>query len=155
MKKYLFVGILSFLILGCTNTPKRVELTPEEIVQVKNNNVGAELLIKKALLKEMSEYKYTIEEKNELDSAKENIEIEFFLNNRSSKNVVVTDEEVLQIYEANKEQLKGIKPEIALPQIKEQLFLQKLNQEKVNYINSLVEKYNMNEKIKEYFPVEK
>ena len=71
------------------------------------------------------------------------------------KKVNVSDEEVLAIYNANKDKLKDIKMEIALPQIREQLFLQKVNNEKINYINSLIEKNQLNDKIKLYFPKEK
>lgn len=155
MKKYLFLGILTVLLIGCNNVSKKVELTPKEISQIgENSNQGAEILVRKAIIKEMSEYKYTPEEKKMLDEALENLEIEFFLNRVSVKRVNITDEQVLSIYEANKEQLKNIKPEIALPQIKEQLILQQANREKINYINSLVEKYQLNEKFKTYFPTE-
>ncbi|WP_294704426.1 hypothetical protein [uncultured Fusobacterium sp.] len=155
MKKYLFLGILTVLLIGCNNVSKKVELTPKEISQIgENSNQGAEILVRKAIIKEMSEYKYTPEEKKMLDEALENLEIEFFLNRVSVKRVNITDEQVLSIYEANKEQLKNIKPEIALPQIKEQLILQQANREKINYINSLVEKYQLNEKFKTYFPTQ-
>lgn len=155
MKKYLFLGILTVLLIGCNNVSKKVELTPKEISQIgENSNQGAEILVKKAIIKEMSEYKYIPEEKKMLDEALENLEIEFFLNRVSVKRVNITDEQVLSIYEANKEQLKNIKPEIALPQIKEQLILQQANREKINYINSLVEKYQLNEKFKTYFPTQ-
>lgn len=155
MKKYLFLGILTVLLIGCNNVSKKVELTPKEISQIgENSNQGAEILVRKAIIKEMSEYKYTPEEKKMLDEALENLEIEFFLNRVSVKRVNLTDEQVLSIYEANKEQLKNIKPEIALPQIKEQLILQQANREKINYINSLVEKYQLNEKFKTYFPTQ-
>lgn len=155
MKKYLFLGILTVMLIGCNNVSKKVELTPKEISQIEeNSNQGAEILVRKAIIKEMSEYKYTPEEKKMLDEALENLEIEFFLNRVSVKRVNITDEQVLSIYEANKEQLKNIKPEIALPQIKEQLILQQANREKINYINSLVEKYQLNEKFKTYFPTQ-
>lgn len=155
MEKYLFLGILTVLLIGCNNVSKKVELTPKEISQIgENSNQGAEILVRKAIIKEMSEYKYTPEEKKMLDEALENLEIEFFLNRVSVKRVNLTDEQVLSIYEANKEQLKNIKPEIALPQIKEQLILQQANREKINYINSLVEKYQLNEKFKTYFPTQ-
>lgn len=155
MKKYLFLGILTVLLIGCNNVSKKVELTPKEISQIgENSNQGAEILVRKAIIKEMSEYKYTPEEKKMLDEALENLEIEFFLNRVSVKRVNIADEQVLSIYEANKEQLKNIKPEIALPQIKEQLILQQANREKINYINSLVEKYQLNEKFKTYFPTQ-
>ena len=77
------------------------------------------------------------------------------MNRLAVKKVNVSDEEVLAIYNANKDKLKDIKMEIALPQIREQLFLQKVNNEKINYINSLIEKNQLNDKIKLYFPKEK
>lgn len=151
MKKYILLGILSVMLIGCTNTSSKIELTPSEIKEVESNqNEIAGILIKKAILKDMNGYKYNKEEKEALDEAKENLEIEFYLNRIATKRVKVTDEQVRNIYEANKEQLKGMAPEIVLPQIKEQLILQQINAEKVNYINSLVEKYNLNDKFKSY-----
>ena len=151
MKKYILLGILSIMVVGCSNAPKKVELTPTEVKELGNNqNAIASTLIKKAVLKEMSEYKYTPEESKAIKQAKENLEIEFYLDRVATKRVNVTDEQVVALYEANKEQLKDIKAEVALPQIKEQLILQQVNNEKVNYINSLVEKYNLNEKFKSY-----
>lgn len=153
MKKYLFLGALLLLSVGCSNIPPRVELTPNEISKLNGNtNVGAEILIKKAILNDMAKYTYTEEEKNALKESKENIEIEFYLNRLASKKVNITDEKVLEVYNANKEKLKEIKPEIALPQIKEQLILQQINNEKIKYINSLVEKYQLNSKLNSYFP---
>ena len=72
------------------------------------------------------------------------------MNRLATKRAKVTDEQVINIYEANKDQLKNISPEIALPQIKEQLLLQQINLEKINYINSLIEKYNLNDIFKYY-----
>lgn len=72
------------------------------------------------------------------------------MNRLATKRAKVTDEQVINIYEANKVQLKNISPEIALPQIKEQLLLQQVNLEKINYINSLIEKYNLNDVFKSY-----
>ncbi len=72
------------------------------------------------------------------------------MNRLATKRAKVTDEQVINIYEANKVQLKNISPEIALPQIKEQLLLQQVNFEKINYINSLIEKYNLNDIFKSY-----
>ena len=103
----------------------------------------------------MTKYNYTLEEKEALKENKENLEIEFYMNRLAVKKVNVSDEEVLAIYNANKDKLKDIKMEIALPQIREQLFLQKVNNEKINYINSLIEKNQLNDKIKLYFPKEK
>ena len=150
MKKYIVLGIVALAAVGCSNT-SRVELTPTEIKEIgKNQDEIAGNLIKKAILKDMSGYKYTPEESKALKEAKENLEIEFYLDRIAVKRVTITDEEVISIYEANKEQLKGVKPEVVLPQIKEQLIFQQVNEEKANYINSLVEKYNLNDKFKSY-----
>lgn len=145
MRKYILLGILSVVLIGCSNTSSKIELTPSEIREVENNqNEIAGILIKKAILKDMNGYKYDREE------TKENLEIEFYLNRLATKRAKVTDEQVINIYEANKDQLKNISPEIALPQIKEQLLLQQINLEKINYINSLIEKYNLNDIFKSY-----
>lgn len=39
-----------------------------------------------------------------------------------------------------------------LPEIKEKLFLQRVSDEKVKYMNSLVTKYDLNNILKKYFP---
>lgn len=151
MKKYILLGIVTLTMLGCSNTPTKVELTPTEIKEIGNNqNEIAGVLLKKAILKDMVGYRYTSEENKMLKEAKENLEVEFYLDRIAAKRATITDEQVIAVYEANKEQLKGMNPEIVLPQIKEQLILQQINVEKVNYINSLVEKYNLNEKFKSY-----
>ena len=152
MKKYLLLGsIILLLITGCSNITPKVELTPTEITKLNgDSNKGAELLIRKAILNDMTKYNYTLEEKEALKENKENLEIEFYLNRLATKRAKVTDEQVINIYEANKVQLKNISPEIALPQIKEQLLLQQVNFEKINYINSLIEKYNLNDIFKSY-----
>lgn len=157
MKKYLLLGsIILLLITGCSNITPKVELTPIEITKLNgDSNKGAELLIREAILNDMTKYNYTLEEKEALKENKENLEIEFYMNRLAVKKVNVSDEEVLAIYNANKDKLKDIKMEIALPQIREQLFLQKVNNEKINYINSLIEKNQLNDKIKLYFPKEK
>ena len=81
MRKYILLGILSVVLIGCSNTSSKIELTPSEIREVENNqNEIAGILIKKAILKDMNGYKYDREEKEALDEAKENLEIEFYLN---------------------------------------------------------------------------
>lgn len=139
------------------SAPKvEINLTQEEVNSTDGNaNLGAQLLVRKAVLKEMEANKYTPEEEKELNSAIENLKLEFFLNRTASKNVTVSDEEVLATYKENGEKLKNVDIEVVFPQIKEKIFLYKVNNEKINYMNSLVEKYRLNDKIKEYYkPVE-
>lgn len=164
MKKQ-FIILSAFLILlgGCNQegnvAPKKIEikLTEEEVKEAGNNsNIGAQILVKKAILKEMSEVKYTEEEKKELESIKEKmkeeIEMEYFLNKKAMETTNVDDMEVLEVYQNNIEKLKNIDIVEVLPQLKEQMLLNKREQEKVNYMNSLVGKYDLNNILAEYFP---
>lgn len=157
MKKYLVFATLLVTLMGCSAvSPKKavdIKLTQEELTQVGNNkNLAASILVKKSILKEMSEYKYTSEEKKSLAEAIENTQLEFYLNNLASKKVIVTDEEVLKVYNDNADKLKNMDPQQVLPQIKQQLLLHKIPNERTNYLNSLVDKYDLNNLLNSYFP---
>ena len=158
MKKYLVLTSILFTIMGCSAvSPKKnveIKLTQEDLKNAGNNkNIGASILVKKSILKEMSEYKYTPEEEKTLEDTLENVQIEFYLNNLASKKVTVTDEEVLKVYNNNIDKLKNIDKNTALSQIKHQIFLQKVTNEKTEYMNSLVNKYDLNTLLNKYFPL--
>lgn len=160
MKKQLFaLSILVLLFGGCktqenaTEKNLKITLTQEEVKEAENNsNIGAQILVRKAILKEMSSIKYTEEEKKELEEIKKNVEIDYFLNKKAMETTKVDDMEVLQVYQNNADKLKDTDITIILPQLKEQMILQRREEEKVKYMNTLVEKYNLNEELKKYFP---
>lgn len=160
MKKQLFaLSILVLLFGGCktqenaTEKNLKITLTQEEVKEAENNsNIGAQILVRKAILKEMSSIKYTEEEKKELEEIKKNVEIDYFLNKKAMETTKVDDMEVLQVYQNNADKLKNTDITIILPQLKEQMILQRREEEKVKYMNTLVEKYNLNEELKKYFP---
>lgn len=160
MKKQLFaLSIFVLLFGGCktqenaTEKNLKITLTQEEVKEAENNsNIGAQLLVRKAILKEMSSIKYTEEEKKELEEIKKNVEIDYFLNKKAMETTKVDDMEVLQVYQNNADKLKDTDITIILPQLKEQMILQRREEEKVKYMNTLVEKYNLNEELKKYFP---
>ena len=64
----------------------------------------------------------------------------------------VDDMEVLQVYQNNMDKLKDQDIVQILPQIKDQMVLQRREEEKVKYMNSLVEKYDLNAELKKHFP---
>ncbi len=133
-----------------------VRLTKEEIKNAgADKNKAAAILVEKAVFKEMSKAEYTPEEKEQLKKLKKNIEKEFFLNKKAGENIVISDETVLAVYKNNAEKLKGKNPAVILPQIKEQLYLKKLNEERVKYMNSLVSDYKLNDELKKIFPENK
>ena len=132
-----------------------IKLTKAELELLKDNKDGiAQLLVRKAILAEMEKKKYTEEEKKYLEEMKLNLEIEFYLNSIAQKTVQVYDYELLEVYKNNAELLKDKNTVEVYPQLQQALFNQKLGEEKVKVINKLVEKYKINDVLKEYVKIE-
>ena len=132
-----------------------IKLTKEELeVLGENKDAIAQLLVRKAILNEMKTKKYTEEEKKYLEEMKLNMEIEFYLNSIAQKTVQVFDYELLEVYKDNAELLKDKNTVEVYPQLQQALFNQKLGEEKVKVINELVEKYKINDVLKEYVKIE-
>ncbi|EHO77299.1 hypothetical protein HMPREF0402_03455 [Fusobacterium ulcerans 12-1B] len=64
------------------------------------------------------------------------------------------DYELLEVYKNNAELLKDKNTVEVYPQLQQALFNQKLGEEKVKIINKLVEKYKINDVLKEYVKIE-
>ena len=132
-----------------------IKLTKKELETLgENKDAVAQLLVRKAILAEMENREYTEEEKKYLEEMKLNIEIEFYLNSIAQKTVQVYDYELLEVYKNNTELLKDKNTVEVYPQLQQALFNQKLGEEKVKVINGLVEKYKINDILKEYIKVE-
>lgn len=132
-----------------------IKLTKVELELLKDNKDGiAQLLVKKAILAEMENKEYTEEERKYLEEMKLNMEIEFYLNSIAQKTVQVFDYELLEVYKNNTELLKDKNTVEVYPQLQQALFNQKLGEEKVKVINGLVEKYKINDVLKEYIKIE-
>ena len=132
-----------------------IKLTKKELEALgENKDAVAQLLVRKAILAEMENKEYTEEEKKYLEEMKLNIEIEFYLNSIAQKTVQVYDYELLEVYKNNTELLKDKNTVEVYPQLQQALFNQKLGEEKVKVINGLVEKYKINDILKEYIKVE-
>ena len=132
-----------------------IKLTKKELETLgENKDAVAQLLVRKAILAEMENKEYTEEEKKYLEEMKLNMEIEFYLNSIAQKTVQVYDYELLEVYKNNTELLKDKNTVEVYPQLQQALFNQKLGEEKVKVINGLVEKYKINDILKEYIKVE-
>lgn len=132
-----------------------IKLTKEELKKLNGNKDGiAQLLVRKAVLTEMKNKEYTEEEKKYLEEMKLNMEIEYYLNSIAQKTVQIYDYELLEVYKNNAELLKDKNTVEIYPQLQQALFNQKLGEEKVKVINEIVEKYKINDILKEYIPLE-
>ena len=133
----------------------QIKLTKEEMEKLGENKDGiAQLLVRKAILAEMEKKKYTEEEKKYLEEIKINIEVEFYLNSIAQKAVQIYDYELLEVYKNNSELLKDKNTVEIYPQLQQALFNKKLGEEKVKVINEIVEKYKINDVLKEYIKPE-
>ena len=132
-----------------------IKLTKEELKRLNGNKDGiAQLLVRKAVLTEMENKEYTEEEKKYLEEMKLNMDIEYYLNSIAQKTVQIYDYELLEVYKNNAELLKDKNTVEIYPQLQQALFNQKLGEEKVKVINEIVEKYKINDILKEYIPLE-
>ena len=130
-----------------------IKLNPTEIAQANGNpNVMAQMLVRKAIVEEMSKREFTDEEKALLEIAKKNLEIDFFLTILAQKNVTIADHEILEVYKNNSEALKDKNIVDVFPQLRQALFNQKLGESKVGIINGIIAQYKLNDVLKEYAP---
>ena len=133
----------------------QIKLTQKELKIIgENKDAVAQLLVRKAILAEMEKKEYTEEEKKYLEEMKINMEIEFYLNSIAQKTVQIYDYELLEVYKNNTEILKDKNTVDVYPQLQQALFNQKLGEEKIKVINEIIEKYGVNEILKEYIKPE-
>lgn len=128
-----------------------IRLTEKELNNVKENKDAiAQLLVKKAILNEIKEKKYNDEEKKSLEELKTNIEIEFYLTSIAQNNITISNYEILEIYKNNSETLKDKPVAEIYPQLQQALINKKVNENKLGVINEIIERYKVNEILKEY-----
>ena len=129
-------------------TKKELEVLGE------NKDAIAQLLVRKAILEEMEKKEYTEVEKDILKKWSLIWKLKFYLNSIAQKTVQIYDYELLEVYKNNTEALKDKNTVEVYPQLQQALFNQKLGEEKVKVINELVEKYKINDVLKEYVKIE-
>lgn len=162
MKKQLLIfGIFATLMLGCQQSQilekkPEVSLSSVELEGIQGNREEIKYnLVRKSVLREMFDEKYTEKEKSELENIKTEAEIEYFLNKKAMERIQVTDEKVLEFYQQNVEELKNFDINVALTLIKNEMINQQLYIEKINYVNSLMAKYEIEKKVNDYLAGDK
>lgn len=156
MKK---IGIIicSLIIIGCngendSQNKNTISLTNKEVKSIGNNkSQAAQLLIKKAILKEKEKANFTEDEEKKIKNLKDNLEVEFFIEREAVKDITVDPVEIVQVYNQNKKSFGDRKLEAVAPQIKQLIIEEKIKINKTKYLNKIIEKYKLNDKLKEYF----
>lgn len=160
IKNCIKILLLTSLFIGCNQenklkegnvmNKKEVTLTQEEQKELKDDNLKAQVLVRKAVLNEMSKLKLTEEQTKRLNELKEDLEMEFFLEVQAAKKVQIKDYEVLELYKENVEKLKDANVVEVFPQLQQALYVQKLAEGKKEVINSIIEEYKLNDELKKY-----
>lgn len=128
----------------------KVEITKEEILFSKGNSeVLKTLIVGKIIDKKMEEKNFEEKNKKDLEIVKDNVYINYYLDLQVRKNVVVTQQEVSDIYEAERGKLGNITPNDAYNQIANGLLNNKANAERLNVINKIAEEYKIEDLVKE------
>ena len=115
-KKFLAVSFLSLILVACggganSNSPSSssgaLELTQRDKDLANGNpNIAAEILVQKAILQEAKNEKLTEQEQYNLDLAKQEVEVNFYLQKKFDKDFSnvssVSEEEAKKYYLLNK-----------------------------------------------------
>lgn len=157
MKK--ICGIVSIiavgmLITGCNDTssktannvPAQITLTEQE--KQKDKDEVARILVYKALLEEVKKAEFSPEELENIQIAQNQIKINYFMERELKSSTQITDEEAADFYKRHKDQFDDKPLEEMLPILYRSLAVEKYNQAQVEYYNSIIEKYKLNDILK-------
>ena len=129
---------------------KSVKVTKEEILFSKGNpDIIKGIVIGKIIKRKMEETDFEKKEEENIKIIESNVYINFYLDLQVRKNVVVTQKEVADIYEAERGKLGNITPNDAYNQIANGLLNNKANEERMNIVNKISEEYKVEDLVKE------
>lgn len=134
-----------------------IEITKKELLFSKGNpEIIKTIIVGKVIEKKMNDEQFESQEENQktLEVIKDKVYIDYYLNLEVRKNVQVTQEEVVEIYEKEKAKLGNITPNSAYQQIADGLLNNKAIKERNDLINKISEEYKIDEIVKEYVAAE-
>lgn len=134
-----------------------IEITKKELLFSKGNpEIIKTIIVGKVIAKKMNDEQFESQEENQktLEVIKDKVYIDYYLNLEVRKNVQVTQEEVVEIYEKEKAKLGNITPNSAYQQIADGLLNNKAIKERNDLINKISEEYKIDEIVEEYADVE-
>ena len=152
MKNKLMLSFLALVLVACGSSGS-LELSKQEKEKINGDvNVARQILVQKAILKEASAEKLSDEDKFNIQQAKEEVEVSYYLQKKFAtelNNIQVTEDEVRKYYDIHKAEIGNVSFEDAI--------VAQINYEKqtaiVNkYYEDLLSKYKIEEILKKDFP---
>ena len=167
-KKLLAVSFLALMLVACgggsnSNSPssgvESLELSQRDKELANGNpNVAAEILVQKAILEESKNEKLTEEEQYNLDLAKQEVEVSFYLQKKFDKEFStvsnVSDEEAKKYYDEHKAEIGNTPFETIKEAIINEIIYQKQTEIVHKYYDDLAEKYKINDILNKEYPQE-
>ena len=161
-KKLLAVSFLSLILVACggnSGNSSTLELSKRDKELANGNpNVAAEILVQKAILQESKNEKLTEEEQYNLDLAKQEVEVNFYLQKKFDKDFStvsnVSDEEAKKYYDEHKAEIGNTPFETIKEAIINEIVYQKQTEIVHKYYDDLAEKYKINDILNKEYPEE-
>ena len=168
-KKFLVISFLSLMLVACggngsgtaTGSPgsESLELSQRDKELANGNpNIAAEILVQKAILQEAKSEKLTEEEQYNLDLAKQELEVNFYLQKKFDKDFSnvssVSEEEAKKYYDEHKAEIGNTPFEKIKDAIVNEIVYQRQTEIVHKYYNDLAEKYKINDILNKEYPQE-
>ena len=169
-KKFLAVSFLSLMLVACgggngsgtatgSSGSGTLELSQRDKELANGNpNIAAEILVQKAILQESKNEKLTEEEQYNLDLAKQEVEVNFYLQKKFDKDFsnvsVVSEEEAKKYYDEHKSEIGNTPFETIKEAIINEIIYQKQTEIVHKYYDDLAEKYKINDILNKEYPQE-
>lgn len=126
-------------------------LSNDEVKYMSNNSVRITAkYFDKIMLEEMKKEDFFTAEADELEEIKDKVQINYYIEKSLTGKVNVTEDEVKNFHEMNKESFLNFTIADAYTQIYNFLFQQKINNDRLEIMKKVVDKYKLNDIIKEY-----
>ena len=169
-KKFLAVSFLSLMLVACgggngsetatgSSGSGALELSQRDKELANGNpNIAAEILVQKAILQEAKNEKLTEQEQYNLDLAKQEVEVNFYLQKKFDKDFsnvsAVSEEEAKKYYDEHKSEIGNTPFETIKEAIVNEIVYQKQTEIVHKYYNDLAEKYKINDILNKEYPQE-
>ena len=169
-KKFLAVSFLSLMLVACgggngsgtatgSSGSGTLELSQRDKELANGNpNIAAEILVQKAILQEAKNEKLTEQEQYNLDLAKQEVEVNFYLQKKFDKDFsnvsAVSEEEAKKYYDEHKSEIGNTPFEKIKDAIVNEIVYQKQTEIVHKYYNDLAEKYKINDILNKEYPQE-
>ena len=155
MKNKLMVSFLALVLVACGSSGS-LELTKQEKERVNGDvNVARQILVQKAILKEASTEKLSDEDKYNIQQAKDEVEVSYYLQKKFAtelNNIQVTEDEVRKYYDIHKAEIGNVTFEEIKDAIVAQINYEKQTAVVNKYYEDLLSKYKIEEILKKDFP---